>query len=341
MDLARQIRPRLQAIADRAISAGVNWAKDTRLGYKLRNRRDFGSMVFHEVMLADRARVDAYAQALPRLVRPGSTVVDLGTGTGILGFLAARAGAGTVHAIDHSPIIEAAREVAAKNGLNNVVFHEVNSKAFDLAEKADLLVHEQIGSYLFEERMVSNIADLRDRVLRPGAPIVPGTFDFFVEPCSLKEPFVIPFAWQQNIEGIDFSVLRARCEAQPPQYRRLELPPDQFDRPMATPEPVLHVDLQTASPGDLPHVLEFDRVVESAGPVHGLGVWLVAHLDDQATIDTTPFGLPNSSWRIPLLRLESPIEVIPGDRLRIRLEAEQLEVPDTWTWSVRQIRDEV
>jgi protein arginine N-methyltransferase 1 len=322
---------------DRAFEAAVAWVKRSPVTYGLRNRRGFTGLQFHEIMLADKDRVDAYAQALPRLVKPTHTVLDLGTGSGILAFLASLAGARTVHAVDHAPIIEAARQVAAKNGLSNVVFHQTHSSSLKLETPVDLLVHEQMGDALFEERMVTNIAEIRDRLLAPGATIVPGRFDFFVEPAALKPPFVVPFIWQQNIHGIDFSVLRERSLAEQPRYRRFRLPPQQFDGPLTTPEPVLFVDLHTASPDVLPHLLEFERVVQAPGTVHGLAVWFRAFLDEETTISTAPFELANSNWKTPFLRLEEPIEVERGDRLQIRLEAETLEVVDTWTWSVQRM----
>jgi protein arginine N-methyltransferase 1 len=335
MELTHRARAFMRDQLDRIFEAAVAWVKKSPRTYGLRNRRGFTGLKFHEIMLADTARVEAYAEALPRLVKPTDTVLDLGTGTGILAFLASLAGARIVHAVDHAPVIEAAREVADKNGLTNVVFHPTHSRSLRLDTPVDVLVHEQMGDALFEERMVSNIAEVRDRLLAPGGIIVPGRFDFFVEPARLKAPYVVPFIWQQNIRGIDFSILRERSLAEQPRYRRFELPAHQIDRPLTTPAPALTVDLHTASPDDLPHVLEFERVVQAPGTVHGLAVWFRAVLDDRATISTAPFDLENSNWKTPFLRLDVPIDVAAGDRLRIRLEAETLEVPDTWTWSVQ------
>jgi predicted RNA methylase len=39
---------------------------------------------FHKLMLSDHIRMVAYENAIKRLVQPGMTVVDVGTGTGIL-----------------------------------------------------------------------------------------------------------------------------------------------------------------------------------------------------------------------------------------------------------------
>jgi hypothetical protein len=60
--------------------------------YDLINRQVFNDLAWHERMLADRVRVDAYRNGIAGSVKPGDTVIDLGTG--ILAFMACQAGAG-------------------------------------------------------------------------------------------------------------------------------------------------------------------------------------------------------------------------------------------------------
>ncbi len=61
-------------------------------------------------------------EALEQLVQPGMTVLDVGTGSGILAIAAARLGATTVVALDTDPVaVAAARENVQLNGLGHVV----------------------------------------------------------------------------------------------------------------------------------------------------------------------------------------------------------------------------
>src|SRR6185503_9679007 len=71
----------------------------------------------HRAMLADRVRVDAYASAIRAVVKPGDLVLDLGTGTGILAFLACEAGARHVFAIDKTHKADMASLLARHHGL--------------------------------------------------------------------------------------------------------------------------------------------------------------------------------------------------------------------------------
>lgn len=55
---------------------------------------------FHHHLLRDRERLDGYAEAIRRVVRPGDVVADIGSGSGVLAWLAWRAGARKVHAVE-------------------------------------------------------------------------------------------------------------------------------------------------------------------------------------------------------------------------------------------------
>src|SRR5262245_63120074 len=55
---------------------------------------------FHDLMLQDRLRMNAYRKAIFETVRPGDRVLDLGTGTGILAQWALEAGAQRVFGVD-------------------------------------------------------------------------------------------------------------------------------------------------------------------------------------------------------------------------------------------------
>jgi protein arginine N-methyltransferase 1 len=295
---------------------------------ELANRNLFTDLYQHDRMLADRVRVETYRRAIEKHVRPGDVVLDLGTGSGLLALLAAKAGAAKVYAIDHGPLIEAARAVAKDNGLS-IEFRRVNSKRFSCDEKVDVLLQEQIGDALFEEGMIENVADLRDRLLKPGGRILPARFDLFIDPVQLREPR--PFAWEQEIAGIRFRALRELEASQSASYRFKPLPPADFDHFLTRSDPVLSFDLGSATSRELPSRVAYQRAVSVAGRLDGYCVHFRARFDDEIALETSPFA-PHTSWRNPLLRTETR-QLQVGDALALQLEAADWTDPLTWNWS--------
>ena len=74
---------------------------------------------FHQSMIHDRRRVEAFRAAIEAAVQPGDVVLDIGTGTGLLACLAARAGARKVYAVEEGGIATVAAGVVADNGYDD------------------------------------------------------------------------------------------------------------------------------------------------------------------------------------------------------------------------------
>ncbi len=141
-----------------ALPALKKWVKSkprlASLAFDLWMHNYFGRSQIHEKMLADQMRIENYYGTISKHVRAGDVVVDLGTGTGILAFFAALQHPAQVYAIEHSPMVEVAQQLAHANQLTNVAFFHGNSKDFEISGKADVIIHEQIGSAIFNENMI-------------------------------------------------------------------------------------------------------------------------------------------------------------------------------------------
>ena len=309
--------------------------------YDLINGEQFSTLGHHEEMLADVVRVDSYRQGIANAVNEGDVVVDLGTGTGLLAFMASSAGAAKVYAIDHADVILLAEDVGAQNGFTNIDYVQMNSREFTAAEPVDVVVHEQLNDELFGENMIANLLDLRDRVLRDGGRIVPGRFQLFVEPVRLHDDHRVPHIWDMNLgEGLDFtSLVSSPFTADP--LHALEQGSDHLllrrgavDCLLAEPVPVLEFDLMTLESGaDLERSHTCERLITEAGILDGFCVWFEAIFDDEVQLNTSPL-LPPTSWGNRLLRVpERRYEV--GELLSWSLELRQLNDASTWRAIVR------
>jgi hypothetical protein len=112
----------------------------------------------HGLRMADRVRMGAYTEA-PRLARkPGSVVMDIGTGAGIFAPLACRLGARRVYAIEPHDVSHVARELAAANGdAGRIEFLPDVSTRVAVAERADVIIANVRGP--LPARQVPTLAD--------------------------------------------------------------------------------------------------------------------------------------------------------------------------------------
>jgi len=300
--------------------------------YRAFNQNYFARFEEQEKMLADQPRMDFYHAAITGKVRPGDRVIDLGTGTGILAAFASRCGAAQVYAIDHSGILKHARRLAAHNQIENVEFISSHSKNFTLPEKVDVILHEQMGDFLFDEAMVPNVLDLRDRLLKPGGSIVPNLFEFYCEPVQLTERRRIPFIWELNVHGYDYSCLE-RSRPQDPRYYRLGSCDLGVVRHfLGQPEPALRLDLQTLQAADLPREIRITRRVVNPGRLDGFAIYFKASVGDSLSLSSSPLDAGRAPhWAYRLLRTDTR-EFAGGDTIDLTLSVHDWTDPDTWRW---------
>jgi len=318
-------RPRLAA-----------WLYRPDAEYREFNGWYFAQFSEQEKMLADQPRMNFYHAAIARHVRPGDHVIDLGTGTGILAAFAARQGAAKVYAIDHSGILKHARRLAAHNQINNVEFVATHSRDFKPNERVDLILHEQMGDFLFDEAMVPNVIDLRERLLKPGGRILPSRFEFFCEPVKVKDDRHIPFIWELNVHGYDYSCMERSRPQETRYYQHASCDLGVLDHFLGDPAPALTLDLQTLQEADLPGEIHLSRTVENAGRLDGFAVYFRTLVDDDLTLSSSPLDPGRAPhWGFRILRTDAAT-FARGDVIEFTLTVEQWAKPDTWRWHVQK-----
>jgi protein arginine N-methyltransferase 1 len=310
--------------------------------YDVDNVAWFSTLLAHEQMLADTVRLAAYRAAIRRYVTPGDIVVDLGTGTGILSLFASERQPRRIYAIDHSNLIEIAKQIAEHNHVNNISFIRVNSRDFTLTnERADIIIHEQLSGSLFGENMINNLMDLKRRVLKSSGIILPGKFELYVEPVCLKPSYRVPYIWERQIYGLDFGFLRGapdieKYKADGYQWRRIPspfmsyaVPRECVDYFLCRPVPLLKFDMNAwGDSPELPSLVEVSRKVTRAGQMDGLYVYFKVIFDSEISIDTSPLS-PSTSWPNYFFRSEG--QFYPQDA-ELSYSLEMTEITDIQKW---------
>lgn len=126
----------------------------------------------HEEMLKDEVRTLTYKNAMyhNKHLFKGKTVLDIGSGTGILSMFAAKAGAARVIAIECSNIADYSAKIIEANNLSHIITL-VKAKVEEAVlpvEKVDIIISEWMGYCLFYESMLDTVLYARDKWLDKG-----------------------------------------------------------------------------------------------------------------------------------------------------------------------------
>lgn len=298
------------------------------------NIEEFDNIFEHEKMLADRSRVDSYKKAIFKHIRPDDTVIDLGTGSGILSFFAAQNRAKKIYAIDHGNIIDLAKKISELNGFNNIVFEKVNSRAFNPPEKIDLILHEQIGDDLFDENMIENILDLKKRVLKEGGRILPGKFELYLEPVSLKPEYRVPYIWEQNLFGIEFSSLKddpLTERFKSGDHHMMYIAPNSVDFLLCEPQPVLSFDMNDDNLQISYHIKPQTRRVVRQGIMDGVCLYFKIIFDEEISFTTIPLNVERCySWSNRFFRTERTLYHF-NDLISFNVMMDNPLIANTWS----------
>jgi type I protein arginine methyltransferase len=277
---------------------------------------------FHDLMLNDHIRMTAYEKAIKEVVKPGMTVIDIGTGTGILAGWAFEAGSKKIYGIDvNSEILKKATERIKKLGYSdkytifNALSYEVN-----LPEQADVIISEILGNLGDNEDMTPILEDARKRFLKKDGVFIPKQIETYVVPIASQKAHervsnkkVCGINQKYNLED-----LMNKLEIKNPfnLYYDAVLPKNSY---LSSPQLAQKFDFSGNDKTEYKDTLRYK--INKNGPLTGFKGYFVAQLSHNTILDISGDEIENrmtsDCWKHCYLPIENPFEVQEGDDLEL------------------------
>jgi protein arginine N-methyltransferase 1 len=263
----------------------------------------------HEDMLKDQVRTGAYLKAIANNSHlfEGKTVLDVGSGTGILCLFAAKAGAKKCIGIEYSAIAGYATAIAQQNGYGDIITF-VNGKVEEVelpVKTVDIIISEWMGYFLIYESMLDSVLFARDKWLVKNGLIFPDHAKLYaagIEDGDYKEE-KIGF-WSQ-LWGLDFSPMQSFAIQEPVS--------DIVDKAAiaTTTSCILNLDLYTCTQQDLDFCLSYSLKTTRKDFLHALVVWFDVSFEacsPPVVLSTAP-GKTQTHWKQSVLYFNDPLVV--------------------------------
>jgi tetratricopeptide (TPR) repeat protein/precorrin-6B methylase 2 len=264
---------------------------------------------WHIPMINDHERNDAYEAALLNAVKPGDTVLEIGTGSALVAMMAARAGAGHVYTCEmHKPLVDVARQTVAINGYSpRITVIEKKSTDLvvgaDMPEKADIFVSELINVGMLAPDMLAILQHARENLLKPGAKIIPAAATVW---CALIQADELRrISPVRTVSGFDMSRFD---QFRTPGYAQIDLAADPH-RLLSAPTKAWHFDFRRPMPDHDAQSLPI--VAEETGIAHGMAFWFDLHMDDKVTYHSRSASRTNH-WKQAVYFFQCDLPVTKG-----------------------------
>jgi type I protein arginine methyltransferase len=139
--------------------------------------RELGQFIplhYHFHMLQDETRTTAFRDAIRELVKPGTKVLELGGGTGIMSWLAASCGADVIYVERNPALVRCARKFLAKNPTSgSVQIVHADARDYLPPTPVDVVICEMLHVCLLREKQLGVINAFKRSYLEAYGPELP------------------------------------------------------------------------------------------------------------------------------------------------------------------------
>jgi protein arginine N-methyltransferase 1 len=281
--------------------------------------RDYGEMI------ADRERFEAYRKAIAKTVRPDDVVLEIGCGPGVFAFLACKAGARRVYAVDSEEIVHFARELASANAFaERMDFIQSDSRQLQLPERVNVIISDIRGSLPLFGHAIASLEDARQRLLLPSGCLIPQRDTLkaaVIEAGDFYSKLISP--WQQSAPSLDLSPSRSLLLNG--SYT------SHFDTDQLLTEPQTWAVLDYSVGAKACPAATLDFSVTRAGTAHGVCLWFEAELLEGITYSSGPASSKTIYGQVFLPWLEA-VPVQHGQQICVSLQANLVGDEYIWRW---------
>lgn len=280
-------------------------------------------------LLGDGVRNAAFHAALKRVITPGKSVVlDVGSGTGFLSFLAEQLGAKECWLVESGDVAQLAEKLAHDNGMKRCTFVHAHSDDVPLP-KADVIVSETLGNYALEEGIIGTMNGARG-YLKKGGALIPSSLQQFACP-------VVSTRLQKEIDvwnvGYGLDMNAARTISLQNMYVKSLKKTDMLDGGKAA---RLWDKIDFTQHNDDVRDATMEWTMKKKTTIHGIALWWEATLVPGVKLSTSPLS-KSTHWQQIYLPLLQPATCVKGDTLRINLRSDtspELRVRLEWSVSI-------
>tara|TARA_R110001599_G_scaffold113697_4_gene279053 strand:- start:3118 stop:4830 length:1713 start_codon:yes stop_codon:yes gene_type:complete len=261
----------------------------------LRKLRSYKIPGWHFDMLEDTARNDAYQAAIEKALKekPNARVLDIGTGSGLLAMMAARAGASEVIACEmHSELATVAKEIIKANGYENKI-KVINKKSTDLekgvdyTEKFDLIVSEILDCGGLGEGVVPSLRHAKKALMKTGGIMLPAGMSIFGQLIEIPNKYLVnPI---KQISGFDLSAFDQFRPVE--EYGRVLLENEEYTA-LSDPFFISKYDFQKLPEMETSEFKEDQKEVKiiAKGNLQAVAFWFELNMDNEAAFSSGPNG---------------------------------------------------
>jgi protein arginine N-methyltransferase 1 len=246
-----------------------------------------------QACLYDEDRSRLFRDAIHKTVRPGQIVVDAGSGSGLLGLFAARAGAAKVYCLEiNQEYVETIRVNALRNKLQDIV-EAVHADATTYEPpdgvQFDVIISEVISAGFFYEPQLQILNNLNRFLKRDGA----------VVPMAMRNEVELIHA-QSDLYGLTFSY--------DPRFRTLA-----GDRALSSPRQYLATDFAQPAPTSIDTTVKVTS--QSAEAANAVRISYSIQFGPEYWVNTPTEFLMNPQ----IIFLRDPILLAEGEEYDVRL----------------------